>query len=154
MPRFLNTILASPLSDGRQWCIRNVAADGKPDFYRYLSDVPGVGLIEIPWGFVTDWASIPQALWSILPPWGLYGAISAPHDWEYKVQRLSRNQADDVLQEGSLLLGVDEKLTHAIYTTVREFGQESWDRNKALKDSGYKRMSLGPDDPPYAGIPE
>jgi hypothetical protein len=125
-----------------------------PSPYRYLSDVPGVGVITVPHGFVSDWASIPQELWAILPPWGRYGPASVPHDWGYWEQTLTRLQCDNVLKEASLALGVEEKVVETIYNAVRLFGDASWQRNKALKDSGYKRMVLSPDNPPFAGLPE
>jgi len=146
--QFLTTLLDTPLPDGRQFCIKN------PEGFRYLSDVPNVGIIIVPTGFVTDYASIPEFLWSLLPPWGRYGPASIPHDWMYWDQRWSREQADLVLKEASLLLGVEEKLVDAIYTAVRKFGEASWERNATLKESGYKRMVLSPDNPPYSGLPE
>lgn len=146
--KFLDTLRDSPLSDGRQFCIRN------PEGYRYLSDVPGVGIVTAPHGFVTDYASIPEFLWSILPPWGRYGPASIPHDWMYWDQRWSRAQADAVLKEATLALGVRDELANIIYSAVQKFGEASWEHNKVLKASGYKRMVLSPDNPPYAGLPE
>jgi hypothetical protein len=144
--RFLDTLLVSPLPDGEQWQVCN------PDGFRYLSDIPGVGLITVPEGFASDYASIPKELWGILPPWGQYGSAAVLHDLEYWNQRLSREQADAVLREASLALGVDEGLVDVIYHAVRTFGQTAWDRNAALKASGYRRMVVGPDTPPYSGV--
>lgn len=145
---FLDTLLDSPLPDGRQFCIRN------PQGYRYLSDVPGVGVITVPKGFVTDYASIPEFLWAILPPWGRYGPASIPHDWMYWEQTWAKEQADLVLKEASLLLGVREELVNMIYSAVQKFGDAAWKANARLKASGYKRMVLSPDNPPYCGLPE
>jgi hypothetical protein len=146
MARFLDKLLASPLPDGLQWAIEN------PDGFRYLSDVPGVGLITVPEGFVTDYASIPKELQNILPAWGLYGAAACLHDLEYWTQRLTREQADAVLREASMALGVDEGLVDVIYHAVRTFGESAWQRNAAIKASGYRRMVTGPDIPPYSGV--
>src|SRR6185369_16619539 len=118
---FLDTIRPIPLPDGKQWCLAQSFA--------YLSDVPGVGTIRVPNNFVTDYASIPQELWAILPPWGRYGPASVLHDWGYWQQTLTREQCDDVLREASLLLGVEDAIVSTIYNAVRLFGQTAWDRN-------------------------
>ena len=147
MASFLDPLIATPLPDGKQWCVYRRL--------RYLSDV-GVGVattITVNPGFVTDYASIPQELWAILPPWGRYGPASVLHDWGYWQQTLTRQQCDDVLREASLLLGVEDAIVSTIYNAVRLFGQTAWDRNTALRASGYQRMVTGPDTPPYSGIP-
>ena len=39
--------------------------------------------IEIPKGFSTDLASVPQPLWPIFPPWERYGPAAVLHDYLY-----------------------------------------------------------------------
>ncbi len=41
-------------------------------------------LIQIPSGFITDFASIPRLLWNLLPPTGDYGKAAVVHDWLYR----------------------------------------------------------------------
>jgi len=37
-------------------------------------------IITVPVGFITDFASIPQIFWNILPPFGPYGKAAVIHD--------------------------------------------------------------------------
>jgi hypothetical protein len=37
-------------------------------------------VIEVPTGFTTDGASIPRALWALLPTWGRYSRPAVVHD--------------------------------------------------------------------------
>ncbi|MGP9633725.1 DUF1353 domain-containing protein [Halomonas sp. AOP43-A1-21] len=39
--------------------------------------------VEVPQGYVTDFASIPRFAWSIMPPHGGLMMASIPHDWGY-----------------------------------------------------------------------
>ena len=40
--------------------------------------------------FMTDFASIPRPLWSILPQWGRYGNAAVVHDFGYWTQTRPR----------------------------------------------------------------
>lgn len=62
MSRFTETLVVTPLPDGKTWIILSdfVYAVGSED-----DDV-----INVPVGTYTDFASIPRFLWSILPRWG------------------------------------------------------------------------------------
>src|ERR1700728_5433719 len=54
--------------------------------------------IIVPKGFVTDFASIPQALWSFgLSPNGLYSKAAIIHDYLYWTQLCTRLQSDNIL---------------------------------------------------------
>lgn len=143
MSRFLDVLNVSPLPDGLQWRLNAPL--------RYESDC--AGLIEVPAGFVTDFASIPRIAWAILPPWGRYGAAAIAHDDRYWMQLCDRSVADAVLEEAMTLLGVEQQTVQQVYRAVRLFGQHAWDHNAQLRAQGYTRISSGGDLPPYAGIP-
>lgn len=140
MARFLDQLVVSPLADGLQWALM---AD-----FRYQDD----WIIEVPKGFVTDFASIPQQLWSILPPWQRYGAAAVVHDWLYWDQTHTREQADNVLKDAMTALGVHDATISQIYNAVRLFGDSAWTKNAALKASGYTRQARLDPDPPYAAL--
>lgn len=53
----------------------------------------------VPAGFVTDFASVPQFLWWIIPPWGPYCGAALVHDYLYSKQLYSRRIADAVFLE-------------------------------------------------------
>jgi len=76
--------------------------------YYYINEklewIPDVGApadfsaVTAPEGFVTDLASIPPALWPVLPPTGRYAYPAIIHDYLYWFQPCSRDQADMVLK--------------------------------------------------------
>jgi hypothetical protein len=107
--------------DGKNWKVT-------ADFY-YDTDVPCAGgnRIKIPAGFITDFASIPKILWNILPPTAGYGKAAVIHDGLYRTMGLAtRKQADDVLMEAMVVLGVDWLTRQAIYWGVRVGGRSSY----------------------------
>lgn len=94
--------------------------------------------IVVPAGFKTDLASIPRALWNILPPVGGYDAGAVVHDLLYQrgaidgVQ-VSRGDADKVLREGMEVHGVGVWTRRLIYAGVRVGGWVVW--RKYRKDA-------------------
>jgi hypothetical protein len=96
--------------------------------------------ITVPAGFVTDFASVPRALWNIYPPWDVYGPAAIVHDWLYFLQEKPRSYADDILREAMNALSVDFVTRQAIYEAVALAGGFAWDENARKKASGFKRM--------------
>lgn len=90
------------------------------------------GLIVVPKGTVTDGASIPRVFWSILSPFGEYFKAALPHDHLYSPDNktFTRKQADEILLEGMIVLGVNPVKRFAIYRAVRWFG---WRNYRGLK---------------------
>jgi hypothetical protein len=71
--------------------------------------------ITVPAGYLTDGASVPRALWSIIPPWGAYGQAAVVHDilCEYlsimvggKLTPITRERADEIFAEAMTVLQV------------------------------------------------
>ena len=54
--------------------------------------------VNVPVGFVTDFASIPRIFWSVLPPDGKYTHPAIVHDYLYWTQRGPREDADQILK--------------------------------------------------------
>src|SRR5687767_6419042 len=52
--------------------------------------------IEVPRGFVTDFASIPYGVTAFFLPTGQYSRAAVVHDYLYWTQRCSREQADRI----------------------------------------------------------
>lgn len=86
--------------------------------------------ITVPAGFVTDFASIPQGLWSLgLSPHGLYSRAAVVHDYLYWSQGCTKEQADRLLliaMKESDVGWFDEKV---IYLGVSTGGAKSWQAN-------------------------
>ena len=87
---------------------------GKPSFYAFV-DMDYFGVlapvtwipefygskgITVPFGFVTDFASVPRLLWSLFPPIGRYGYAAVFHDFVYWEQdAITRKEADRVFRD-------------------------------------------------------
>lgn len=113
--------------------------------------------VEIPEGFLTDFASIPFYLWSLLPKWSTYGWAAVVHDWLYWMQddvSVSREQADKILRDAMLALKVPSWKASLIYRAVRWKGGSAWSENARLKGSGVTRIFPIPTRGPALHVPE
>ena len=97
--------------------------------------------IVVPKGFVTDFASIPQALWTLgLSPHGQYSRAAVVHDYLYWSQGCSRAQADRLLviaMKESSVSRFDEFL---VYRGVDIGGAGPWDANAVERRAGLPRI--------------
>jgi len=98
--------------------------------------------IEVPRGFVTDFASVPRILWALIAPTGLHTRAAVIHDWLYErhpvIQRedhvgpMHRLEADEIFLEAMLELGVSRLRARIMYRAVRLFGQRRWHMPRAI----------------------
>ena len=95
--------------------------------------------VTVPVGFVTDFASIPRAFWSILRPDGLYTYPAIVHDYLYWTQARPREAADKILEFGMEDFSVDAISRATIYDAVHAFGWVAWNENAKLKAKGERR---------------
>ncbi len=136
MSAFVTELIVTPYpntahTDGVNWRLTQ-------DFI-YDSDM--LGRITVPAGFLTDFASTPQALWTDLPPYGRYGPAAVVHDWLYWTQPCTREKADAVLFEAMGELGVDSRRRYLIFEGVRAGGQHGWDSDAANRAAGKEHVS-------------
>ncbi len=96
--------------------------------------------VDVPKGFVTDLASTPWYLWSLLPNNGLYLHAAIIHDWLYWNQPRPRDEADNILWIDMTDLKVGYWTRQAIYQGAHLWGKCAWVANAALKNSGEKRQ--------------
>ena len=96
--------------------------------------------ITVPRGFVTDFASIPQPLWSILSPHGRYSRAAIVHDYLYWSQSCTRDQADNLFMIAMQESGVADSDRTAIYQAVSWAGEDAWDANRAERAQGLPRI--------------
>lgn len=135
MSVFTESLVVSPLSDGRTWVILrpfgyDVGNEGSSDTVRVRT------------GFMTDFASIPRLLWAFLPCWGRYGNAAVIHDWLYWIQKRSRKEADGIMLEGMTVLKVPAWQRYSIYLAVRAFGWMAWKRNQWDMNAGFQRVLI------------
>jgi hypothetical protein len=107
--------------------------------------------VEIPAGFLTDGASVPRVVWSLLSdtdPDILYPSYL--HDLLYSLRGalgpvgrrvlFSREQCDQVLREMMLAVGAPGWKAEAVYRAVRLGGGFAWAKSEL--DWQIKRVSL------------
>ncbi len=120
--------------DGDHWLLH------EPFIYILGPDTSGKERVEVPKGFVTDFASVPRPLWNILPPTGKYGKAAVIHDFLYQrravttflnglaIRFVERGEADAILNEGMEVLGVSRFTRWIVYYGVRIGGWAAWKR--------------------------
>ncbi len=97
--------------------------------------------IKVPKGFVTDFASIPKALWSFgLSPHGNYSRAAVVHDYLYWTQRCTRDQADRLLVIAMKESGVGGFDEFVIYQGVDRAGGSAWKDNAKEAAAGLPRF--------------
>jgi hypothetical protein len=134
MSRFTEVLMVSPLADGRTWVTRK-------DFGYDVGEEGSGDTINVPEGFMTDFASIPRPLWVILPKWGKYGNAAVIHDYCYWEQSRSRLEADRIFREAMGVLEVPGCTSFVMYWAVRLFGWLAWAGSKSKKKKGIDRVA-------------
>jgi hypothetical protein len=103
--------------------------------------------VTAPVGFVTDFASIPRAFWSLLRPDGNYTYPAIIHDFLYWTQDRPKDEADQILKFGMEDFAIDTVSSNLIYQGVHLFGGGAWETNAALRKQGELRiLKQFPDD--------
>ncbi len=129
MSSFTTPLIVSPMDDGRNWEL-------KAKFTYHIGSKFSRKWVNVPAGFVTDFASVPR-IFFFLPGWATYSKAPILHDWLYGTQTLmgkpiTRKKADQIFLE---VMHVDWRthksryfVAHLEYIAVRLFGV--WDGNK------------------------
>jgi len=131
MSRFTEILLVSPLADGKSWVI-------KKDFGYDVGEEGSGDTINVPIGFMTDFASVPRPLWWLLPKWGKYGNAAVIHDYCYWEQSRSRKESDLIFREAMQVLEVSNWKILLMYCAVRLGGGLAWLGNSQRKKAGMK----------------
>lgn len=115
-------------------------------FDYHLGSLAGNEVVAIPIGFVTDFASVPRALWNVLPPTGGYGKAAVVHDYLYQKRRVlrdgiwnrlvDRGEADHILKEAMEVLSVGRFTRWTIYLGVRVGGWVPWGKYREAESKG------------------
>jgi hypothetical protein len=106
------------------------------------------GPVNIPIGFVTDFASVPRVFWWLLRPDGEYAYAAVIHDYLYWVQDREKDVADMTFKFAMEDFKIDPIEVGVIYRAVRLGGRIAWNNNARLKAKGEKRiLKRFPNDP-------
>ncbi|MGB7601258.1 MAG: DUF1353 domain-containing protein [Candidatus Sulfotelmatobacter sp.] len=104
--------------------------------------------VDVPVGFVTDFASIPRVFWSFLPTDGDYAYAAVIHDFLYWTQSRPREVADQIFRMSMQDFKISSATIEVIYQAVRLGGGSAWSENAKLKAAGEGRvLKVFPTDP-------
>lgn len=98
--------------------------------------------IFIPRGFVTDFASVPRKLQSVLGSHGRYSRAAIIHDFLYWAQPCTRQQSDNIMRLVMRNSGVPDWQILAVFKSVDWFGKIAWRDNAALRRRGVPHVVL------------
>ena len=100
-----------------------------------------VGLgINVPFGFLTDFASVPRFFWWLYPKWGKYGNAAVIHDYLYWEQSYPRKKSDSIFLEAMGVLKVNKFTARILYLAVYLCGFAAWKGNQRRKKKLGKRV--------------
>lgn len=129
------TPLITKFLDGRDFELHEQFA------YR-IGDEKSQLVINVPVGYVTDFASTPRFIWWLLPPTGKYGKAAVVHDFLCQYHKImngsesiyvSRKQGDDIFYEAMEVLKVPKWQRDTMYFAVRAYAIAK----------GYDRVNYG-----------
>lgn len=135
MAGFLSPLRVERL-DGSKWKVLE-------DFEYCVGAADSNIIIDVPAGFITDFGSVPKAVWNLIPPvGGPCDKAYVIHDMLYQypyvqwtepveAHLISRGYADSVLNEAMQVLNVGRLLRWSVYTGVRVGGWKAWDGYRA-----------------------
>ena len=75
------------------------------DYWEVLEDYfyeTSIGIIKVPKGFKTDYASVPKIFRNIINTYGKHGRGAVVHDWLYSIKcniKITRENADKIFLE-------------------------------------------------------
>lgn len=111
--------------------------------FEYWRENDANEVIKVPKGFITDLATIPRVLWSILPPHDTYAKAAVLHDYLYNNAINSKEYADDVFDEALKVLGIPPWKRKIMVTMVKIFGRGNYHKTKDPHLKSKKPEKLG-----------
>ena len=104
-------------------------------FRYYVGAENSSNYIDVPSGFITDFASVPQLFWNLLPPDGRYTQAAVLHDYLYRSQLRSKKESDSIFLEAMTILDVPAWKRWVMYQSVNMFGTFAWNKWKRIKEN-------------------
>jgi hypothetical protein len=96
--------------------------------------------IEVPEGFVTDYATIPAGFRGLFERQGRYSRAAVIHDYLYWSQICTKKQADNIFKIAMIELKVPAWQREPIYQAVSLMGGGAWASNKQERQVGKPRV--------------
>jgi hypothetical protein len=130
-PTAIGPVDFRPFSDGMHWIVK------EPMVYTVGISTESV---TVPVGFVTDLASIPPQLHSIIQQNGPYILPAVMHDYLYWKQTCTRSQSDKLFLLAMIENNVSKTHRTAIFDGVSIFGRSAWGGNTAERKAHMLRI--------------
>jgi hypothetical protein len=127
---FETLVVVSPLAEGDQWFLREKLVWLAKSGHR----------VCVPRNFVTDFASVPRLLWTLLPQWDGYGPAAVMHDYLYWAQIVPRAKADEYMLEAMRDQNVSWLKRSVVYLGMKAGGWIAWGNNTRNKAAGERRV--------------
>ncbi|PAF44172.1 DUF1353 domain-containing protein [Helicobacter sp. 11S02629-2] len=118
MSSFTKPLKVEVLEDGKSYKVLE-------PFYYYRED-DNSKTIDVPVGFITDFASTPRILWSVLPPFGRYAKASVIHDFlceRFHKGLNTRKEADYIFLEALKASKVAPSKIYTLFLGVRLYSK-------------------------------
>ena len=115
MKAFPDPLIVHPLPNGTTWEV--------------MADFPfhgRGGVIVVPKGFRTDFASVPRALWALFPPTGKHSRAAVVHDFLFATAPFPKAQCDAIFYEAMRASGVGRTRAWVMWMAVALFGGPAW----------------------------
>lgn len=120
-----------PIGNAKNWMLT------EPLVYRVGTSSDSV---IVPRGFVTDFASIPPWLQSVIQPMGPHLLPSIVHDYLYWEQGCTRAQADSLFLKAMIEHEVPADDARNMHSAVAIFGKGAWSGNTRERTAGLPRI--------------
>jgi hypothetical protein len=92
--------------------------------------------LVVPAGSISDFASIPGKLQSMVNKLGPYNLPAVVHDYLYSTQLCTRRQTDDIFFRMLRDVGTSGRTHRFIFIAVRNFGGGYWEKSARLRAEG------------------
>ena len=115
MSSFTEDIILKPAKKTNRWILVNT-------FYYYVGNEWSKEVVEVPWWYEFDWASIPRLLWTLVghPMDTMVIRAALVHDYMYtNMKHLWRKKADNTFLEAMLVSGVKKSKAIIYWLWVR-----------------------------------
>jgi len=122
MSKFTSELNVTPLGNNK-WKVND-------EFEYHVGCYPSNEIINVPIGFITDFASIPRILWTIIDPVGKHGKAAVIHDYCYATACYSRKRSDEIFLEAMEVLKVEEWKRKVMFYSVSYFGWFAWNKHR------------------------
>lgn len=118
MAKFITPLLVEQVSKDR-WQLRAALM--------YATDVID-RVIVVPYGFITDFASVPRLPLAYLMAGNKAQGPAVIHDWLYSTHEVERDVADNIFHEAILAAGHNRFTAWLMWAGVRVGGAFAWDK--------------------------